>query len=200
MRKLLDLIYEFTASKVVTALLDKMNPIGAIVETVAINSPPVCGIWVKADGSLYDANEYPGYVEVVKPEVVDGKFKVPDKGGRVSVGVNSYYILKDGSNYNYGGDEFKSIKVANLPAHSHSVSNYEHRHDVSTSSNDGLKLVDYYTFGNGNIQQGVDRKIVSLAEAIKTDNHSHTIGDTGSGLPLNVVQPYLVCNYYVRLQ
>lgn len=200
MKRLLALIYEFTALKVVTVLLDKIIPVGTIVETVAVNCPPPCGIWVRADGSVYAASEYETYVSIVKPKVVDGKFKVPDKGGRVSIGANAQYILKDGQNYNYGGDEYKSIKVDNLPAHSHTTSNYEHRHDVSASESDGLKLVDYYTFGQGNLQQGTDRRVISLAEAIKTDTHSHTINSTGSGLPLNVVQPYIVCDYYIRLK
>jgi hypothetical protein len=62
------------------------------------------------------------------------------------------------------------------------------------------KVVDYEVQGSGNLQQGPDRKVRSIANLLEEDNHTHTIGETGGGVPLSVMQPYIVCNHYVRIK
>ena len=194
--------YKTITVAVLAAVLDRLTPLGTIIETVATNSPPTYGTWVLANGGEYNVSDYEDYVQKVNPDVVDQKFRVPNRSARVSIGVGPGYSLKNGSDYNYGGDQTKNIGISNLPAHSHSASSYSHKHGLPSDPDNGnvYKVVDYEVQGSGNLQQGSDRKVRSIANLLEEDNHTHTIGETGGGVPLSVMQPYIVCNHYVRIK
>ena len=128
------------------------------------------------------------------------------------------FLLANGDSYapnTTGGSATKTIGVNNLPSHTHScstVGNHTHtRGSMNITGNFGGYDVqgDYYgngafainSWGNyndegGKYQSGYGRNMSfdasrSWSGATSANGqHTHTIGNTGSGLPLNVMPPY----------
>ena len=99
------------------------------------------------------------------------------------------FLLANGDAYapnTTGGSATKNITVDNLPSHSHTLSaEGNHVHAYMTP----LRVVD------------IDRGTTAGSSLWSVDNngwyetswnglHSHTVGATGSGLPLNIMPPY----------
>lgn len=109
------------------------------------------------------------------------------------------FLLANGDAYapnTSGGSATKTISVNNMPSHTHSCStDGNHRHysidGMSTASFDrqtsdaNLPYVDIY-YGDDGRWDGKWRDAITSLNG----EHQHTIGNTGGGLPLNIMPPY----------
>lgn len=118
------------------------------------------------------------------------------------------FLLANGDAYapnTTGGSATKTISTNNLPSHTHTCSTSgSHRHysidglttagfDKQTSGGD-ISHYDIY-YGDDARWHDIWREAVTSTAG----SHSHTIGATGSGLPLNVLPPYMTVYMWKRL-
>ena len=110
-------------------------------------------------------------------------FALPNLEGRVPIhqgrGIGSTYVMGEA-----GGSETSTLSVAQLPAHNHSVLAHKGP-GKSTVPTDNVPAA-----ANGDIYQATANVAMSAA----------MIGETGSGEPLSVVQPFLTVNFCIALQ
>lgn len=125
------------------------------------------------------------------------------------------FLLVNGDRYapnTTGGSATKTIGVNNLPSHTHScstVGNHTHTRgsmnitgwfDVGdarqytggafTAHTYATAYNQYESGGASNTYVDFDAKKSWTGETSPNGQHTHTIGNTGSGLPLNIMPPY----------
>ena len=135
--------------------------------------------------------------------------------GGTWVRLKDTFLLANGDSYapnTSGGSATKNITVDNLPAHTHScstVGNHTHTrgsmnitgwHDSEDSEGvaGGCFTISYRASTNNHRTQGGQENTVVNFDASRSwsgatsanGSHSHTIGNTGSSLPLNIMPPY----------
>lgn len=91
------------------------------------------------------------------------------------------------------GAESVTLTVANLPAHTHSISTNTHAHGqnvtAAVGSQPGVQRRDYNSDGGGGIfPQGV---------LTQQTSHSHTIGSTGQGRSFSILPQTIVCRFII---
>ncbi len=139
-------------------------------------------------------------------------YTLPDLRGRFTLGAGSG---NDGVNPAQsftlgasGGKYAHSLITAELPSHSHTISSAgAHSHQVNLQT--GVNYDSFLAFGRNDINSelsndgtgyggagvnGNDR-IVTIAGV---GDHTHSIGNTGSGTAHSIVQPYIVTNYIIK--
>jgi len=121
-------------------LVDRVSP-----GTIPVNQliPPGTGMdywgtilpsgWLWADGSIYSQATYPALYAALGPtfDVGGGKFRVPDKRGRVSVGAGQGNGLTNRTLGQVFGEENVTLNVAQMPSHSHGANDPGHLHSAN---------------------------------------------------------------------
>jgi microcystin-dependent protein len=126
-------------------------------------------------------------------------FNVPDKTGRVSAmkeasatRLTSTYFGASGATMGaVGGLESHTLTTAQMPTHSHGVTDPGHTHLVNPLNPSVMAGAGSNTFGAGS-QQPTTFTIVANTTGI-------TINNAGSGNAHNIVQPTIICNYIIRI-
>lgn len=124
-------------------------------------------------------------------------FNIPDLRGRVVVGGNNA-SLPNGASGSYstralaatGGAETHTLITAELPAHSHTLTDPGHYHSPQTGTN------FLTTGGTGESTTGGDG---GSSLATSTDTTGITVNNTGSDTAHNNMQPFLVLNMIVKV-
>lgn len=125
-------------------------------------------------------------------------FNVPDKTGRVSAMkeasptrlTSSYFGASGATMGAVGGLESQTLTTAQMPTHSHGVTDPGHTHSYSvhtTTANPGVS------------QTVIDTIPGSLSTPTISATTGITINNAGSGSAHNNVQPTIVCNYIIRI-
>jgi microcystin-dependent protein len=136
---------------------------------------------------------------------------LPDMRGRGPVGLDdmgnsSASRLADGTptSISYGGQEKPTIAIENLPAHTHGAGTYAAESAGAHTHTTYARFDNRYAAGSGT---AVDR----LQDGPNNDDgttssngaHTHTIsgssGSTGSGTPINTMNPYMLGTFYIKL-
>lgn len=170
-------------------------PVGAGCDFYGITPPEG---YMFADGSEISRTDYAELFEMIG-EIYgagDGEttFNLPDKRERVSV------MYKEGStNGTEGatlgtlgavGGEFKHKQtVDELAKHTHTQNAHKHSATTSGSWNQGATM-------RMKGEESNSTHTVSNA----TDSTTATNQDTGKSTPMNIMQPYLVCNYIIKVK
>jgi microcystin-dependent protein len=192
-------------------------PAGAMMMWTSTTSPKG---FLLCDGASYSTSVFItlfaaiGYTYNTSVAVNSGVFQVPDMRGRVPVGRGDF-ANSDGWWYNNttvktlggkGGNETMNLVEANLPVHSHGVGSYatgsagSHTHTATTGRQNNL--------ATGTAKSALDvagtGTVTSGAATISTaGDHTHTMsgtsGTTGSGVGVNMMQPYVVVNYIIKI-
>ena len=174
----------------------------------AMNWAPIG--WLPCDGRTLNVMEYQALYSLIgvtyggTPSV---NFKLPDLRGRVPVGMGQQ---PGGSNFvigTVGGTEATTLTSNNLPPHNHALSGTvnvnvgapANTSDPTTNtpaSNTTLSVAHDSSDAAANIYNTNPPTLMTA-----TMNTSATIsgstGVTGSGQPINNVQPYQVINYII---
>ncbi len=114
-------------------------------------------------------------------------FQLPDLRGRVPIGFGSGPGLPD---YNIGeqaGSQSVTLSTANMPAHNHIIRATAEAADASSPAgayfaNTGAKDYEYKVSGT------------------PVQMNPGMMANTGSALPVSIMQPYLVVSYCIALQ
>ncbi|MFD1062346.1 phage tail protein [Winogradskyella litorisediminis] len=146
--------------------------------------------WMNCDGRLLPIAQYQAlYALLGTTYGGDGQttFALPDLRGRVPVGVGTGAGLPLVNLGETGGTNSNTLSVAQLPAHSHSVTAVAEDGTSSSPANNypaQTKTLDpeYSTGGTA------------------TTMNSNMIGNTGNGQPIENRQPYLGLRYVICIQ
>lgn len=133
--------------------------------------------------------------------------------GGTWVRLKDTFLLANGDSYapnTSGGSATKTISVNNLPSHTHScstVGNHTHTRGSMNITGSFGYIEDHNSMTSGAFTKGSYRENVGgtpengipinfdasrswSGTTSANGEHTHTIGNTGSGLPLNIMPPY----------
>ena len=161
-------------------LANGLVPVGTVLQFAGSNVPTG---WAICDGSLLNRADYAELFSAIGTSYnqsgdASTKFRIPDLKGRVIVGVNGSDTDLDTIGKS-GGEKEHTLTVAEMPAHTH-------RNPLG-------KLDD------GNLSGVNNQKVVADSEN-STGYNSYQTTSTGGGTAHNIMQPYLVMNYIIRIQ
>ncbi len=168
------------------------NPVGTILEFAGATAPEG---YLLCDGAEVLRDTYAGLFAVIGTiyGLGDGSttFNVPDKRNRTSFGAGDAYNLGDEV-----GSATKTITIANMPSHNH----------TATINPDGSHTHGLYIQDNGGSTWGVlqghqgSYGTPHIRNTTSAGNHSHviTMNNTGSGVPINVLNPGIITNFIVK--
>jgi microcystin-dependent protein len=143
--------------------------------------------WMACDGRLLALSEHQALFEVIGNIYGgDGRntLAVPDLRGRVPMGQGSGPGLSSRQLGQEGGSQNASLSVDNLPAHGHTL---RATTNAATDSDPSAKVL-------ANAATNVYRSI-----SANTTMGADAIGDTGSGSPVPVVQPFTVLRFIMAI-
>ena len=114
----------------------------------------------------------------------DGRttFGIPDLRGRVALGFGHGPGLRNYAIGQHGGDETITLTTNTMPSHNH---------NIQAASDITHNAPDNHVVGARPVYNDPSHANVTL--------HSDTIGNTGSGTPMNNQQPYLGLNFCICL-
>lgn len=149
-------------------------------------------------------------------------FNLPDLRGRVPVGGGNY--VEQGKNISYqiektGGTETNTLSIANLPSHSHSttVNMASYSADGSftipaTSTVGNIAQPDnnsYFAKGSNNTINIYNNDVsatkdvqlpIGTIDCTLDIGPNIIIGNTGNGIEIDNMQPFVVLNYIIALE
>lgn len=160
-----------------------------------------------ADGSAISRTEYSELFSIIGTTYGSGDgsttFNLPDKRSRVSV-------AKDNGTFNTlgktGGEETHVLTTSEIPSHNHREIHYMQGNSVWTGSLDGNNtlVTRYGVYFPDAVSQG-SANLGATGYATGKTNNVTSIGGaftekTGNDQAHNNLQPYLVCNYIIKVK
>lgn len=163
-------------------------PAGTIVQSAAINEPAG---WYNCDGRVLTIEVHEDLFNAIQFAYSTGNFSgqdlsfnIPDMRGRVGVGLGQGANLTTRNLAVIGGAETHTLTVGEMPEHSHTSN--------ATGGTNAAGLL--YTNGNNTItttDNSPTEPNLGATVALSIDN-------TGSNVPHNIMQPYLVLRYLIK--
>lgn len=166
--------------------MDVLTYLGEI-RMFAGSTPP--GGWLLCDGKLYKASDYEMlFSRIGSIYGGDGfsTFAVPNLCGRGPVAVGAGV---DTPNLYLGqpaGTEAVGLNSDNIPAHNHPVNGTTAATLLPSPANN---LLGTFSSGNGYVTRKSDTPIVNM--------NNLSVSNTGTGVTVPVVQPYVAVNYII---
>jgi microcystin-dependent protein len=158
-------------------------PAGTIIQSAAINEPAG---WFDCNGRILLVAEYAYLFNAIGYGYggADLSFNIPDMRGRVGIGAGAGAGLTVRPLGEKSGVETHALNESEMPAHSHSSN--------ATGGNSGglIRTTGVNTAINVD-NSSVEPDLYAATVAL-------TINNTGSGLPHNNMQPYVVLRYLIK--
>jgi microcystin-dependent protein len=153
--------------------------------------------WLLCDGAAYPRAEYAALFSTIGTTwgAGDGSstFNVPDLRGRAPVGQGTGTGLTARTVGAKGGEEAHTLATAELPAHSHPLTDPGHAHLIRGYAPEPPPPAGG-VWASPNSTVGALRDVVSAY----TEKAGITMGNTGSGTAHNVMQPFAVVAYLIK--
>lgn len=148
--------------------------------------------WLLCDGRSVRKSEFPELYQRLKGTFGESKetFNLPSLAGRTIVGAGKGTQLTARKPGQAGGSETHRLTVAEMPSHSHGVSDPGHAHGfgyISATANWGDNANDRTQAKVHNRRGSTDRATTGIR-----------VQPAGGNQPHNVMQPFLVTNYIIR--
>ncbi len=171
-------------------IIEGHDMIGSLVAYVTEAAPPGA---IAADGSTYQAADYPLLWQVLDPSLrLDANsFFLPDLTDRVVIGATA------GNNFQAGGADSITLTVDQLPPHTHT--NQPHTHtNTPHSHSEGVAVP---TIINGGIEAPASAAQPGISTtglaSVAIDAASVDIDPTGSGAEIDIRQTFIRLRYAV---
>lgn len=159
--------------------------------------------WLLCDGRAVSKTDYPALYAVIGGAFGESgtTFNLPDRRDRLAVGAGAVALNA------YGGAANVTLTEANLPAHSHPVTDTGHSHGVTDSGHDHDDFGDETT-GIG-VTAGSDNAAVKYSASGKTSSETAgvtvnsattgiSVGSTGSGTAFSILPPVIGVNFLIK--
>jgi microcystin-dependent protein len=162
-----------------TSLLDIICPAGTIISTLAAEEPGEG--WKLCDGQALSKIAFPRLYAIIGGAFGEDAdtFNLPDLRGRMPFGA-----ANDAQLFTLGGAASVELTIANLPPHSHGVTDPGHTHAAPELQ-------------ANNAATGTGRNSVAAGSSGSATT-GITIENTGSGEPVPILPPYIAVNWMVR--
>lgn len=184
-------------------------PPGSVITYAGTTAP---GGWLLCDGSEYDRRIYSALYDVIGTTYGNGDgettFNVPDIRGRQIVGLKSSDSDFDELGET-GGEKRHTLTIDEMPSHNHGVTDPGHAHGVTdpghahnyynnvgdqgvntlTTQADAADQVDYLQTTSTN----------TTGVTVNTNTTGISINNTGGDQSHNVLDPYFVLNYIIKV-
>ena len=160
-------------------LVANMVPAGSVLFIASSASLP--DGWLYAEGGSFDAGIYPDLYAAL------GSTTLPDLRDRIPIGIGTHVTSLLGT----AGNTNITLETAQLPAHSHGVSDPGHSHSVTGD----IDIPYDYTAGldatilPGDVAEGTQAFSASLTAEEGTTGIS--IGDAGGGEEIDILPPVI---------
>lgn len=181
-----------------------VTPVGSVMCFAGASAPAG---WLFCDGSEVLQNDYLDLFNVIGTiygtASDSSKFVLPNLQEKMAIG-------KSGANNlgNHGGNQSITLTEGQMPSHSHTgTTSSEGTHSHTSNATGGLGGTGL-AFSNGNFTaSGIDGtanelNLQNTAALTINDSgsHSHTFttSTTGSGLSIDIMNPYVVLNYIIK--
>ena len=143
-----------------------------------------------ADGSAISRTEYSELFKIIGTTYGAGDgsttFNLPDKRERVSV------MMKEGSTNGTDGATLDTLGAKGGEfKHKQTIDELATHNHTQVAHNHGVSIVSASNVWGPNYSNGISHKE-------KTVNATPKINNTGGGQAMNIMQPYIVCNYIIR--
>lgn len=112
-------------------------------------------------------------------------FKLPDMRGRLLTHPNSNNLGEK------GGSETNTLTASNLPPHSHSLTDLEKKASTLEANTTSSQSSNYAVSGTNAYSNTAD---TNMAET------TVSMSNTGNGIPIDNVQPYISINFIICTQ
>ncbi len=145
--------------------------------------------WAYCTGQKLNKNQFSGLFRLIgyKYGGSGDVFLLPNLQGVVPIGSGAGPGLTNRELGKYIGAEGTKLEVANLPTHTHKV-------NVVKAVGTLPSPTDNWIAGKGRLDTDFSTANPNAAM------HNYTIGNTGDGLPVSNMQPYLAMNYIIALE
>lgn len=180
-------------------LIDSLSPMIGEVRATSFAFAPKG--WKKCNGELLKPSDYPELFALIGNtyggNVEEGTFALPNLCGRIPLGYGTAPELSAYTIGQTGGEETIQITEDQLPSHSHN-SSLKLSSDLAVNETPQVgDTVAAAGFGSGLSATNV--RAFGPANNL-VDGHETTTSDTGGGLPVNLIQPYLALNYIIAVE
>jgi microcystin-dependent protein len=176
------------------------NMVGLVLPFAGSSAPTG---WLFCQGQAVSRTTYSALFTVIGSTygVGDGSttFNLPDLKGRVAVGAGSNTGLSNRVLAATGGEENHLMTVAEMPSHNHGgtsgATDLSHTHSFNMyggSFTDGNAAASIFTGHSAQGSRATSGASVSM-------NHSHSIPSQGGGTAFNVMQPFIVMNFIIKV-
>lgn len=177
--------------------------------------------WLLCDGSAVNRTTYAGLFDVVGTNWGAGNgtstFNVPDYAGRTLIGAGTGSSLTARTLGQKGGEEAHTMTSNEMVSHTHgtTISSTGLSGTTGTESDSHTHAQDARTgllFSGSSFQQGGgsggfgtggstggESTTHTHSFSIAAHTHTITIGSTGGGTPFNVMNPFAVVNFVVKV-
>lgn len=188
------------------AFSDLYSPTGAVTNFAGATAPSG---WLMCDGSAVDRTTYDDLFAIIGTTYGAGNgtttFNTPDMRGKVPVGKAASGTFNNLNNT--GGEENHTPIDTEMALHSHGHNNPTHGHGVNdgghshriagfgTSGSYGLVDSAHATSSGANVRTSNDGTGISIAAS----GIGLAISQSGGGQPFNVLQPYRVLNFIIKV-
>ena len=153
--------------------------------------------WLLCNGAAVSRTTYASLFSVVSTNFGTGDgsttFNLPDLRGRVPVGFGQGTSLTNRTMGATGGAETHTLSQSEMPSHGHTVNDPGHTHTSSAGGN-------FVTGGSGtgaNVTTGGGSYVLSPNTSSSTTGIS--INATGGGGAHNIMQPFQVTNFIIKV-
>ena len=185
-------------------------PPGSVSAYAGISVP---GGWLHCDGSAIDRTIYADLFASIGTTYGNGDgettFNIPNLRGRNVIGLSSgetdFDVLGE-----TGGEKRHTLTIAEMPAHTHTITDVQHAHTATDSGHD-------HSYVNQTGNQGTDNAFNSQTAADETDYNQTTgtgyanitvadsytgitgTNSTGGSQSHNVLDPYMALRYIIKV-
>jgi microcystin-dependent protein len=178
-----------TTANAAKALADNIV-IGEIKMFAGVTPP---ANWKLCDGTVYLNSDIPLLAPILNNQfggVAGTSNAVPDLRSRFPIGYQAGGTLPIGT---MGGEATHVLTEAEMPAHSHTITDPGHVHDIVDNLAPGTVFGNYALTGSINQLQDLDQNTQSATTGV-------TINSTGGGGAHQNMPPYLGVNFIIKFQ
>ncbi len=184
-------------------------PPGCVISYAGTTAP---GGWLLCDGSEYDRQIYDALFSIIGTTYGEGDgettFNVPDMRGRQVVGLKQSDSDFDALGET-GGEKRHTLTIDEMPSHNHGVNDPGHAHGITDPGHahsyvnqvgdQGVNTLTTQADAADQVDYGQTTGTSTTGVTVDSNTTGISIQNTGGDQSHNVLDPYFVLNYIIKV-